>query len=120
MNQILMNTQTAEPRQSNSANLEQQARELVRDLQGPRPATYWTDFVITSLVGWISFALAVHFPLFLPPMALAAAIATFSLYRGLLFVHEISHFTRGGMEGFETAWNLLSGFPLLLPSFVYC
>ena len=100
--------------------LDEQARELVRDLQTPRPATYWTDFLATSLIGWCALAGAVHFPLLSPPMALAAAIATFSLYRGLLFVHEISHFTRGGMGGFETAWNLLSGFPLLVPSFVYC
>ena len=100
--------------------IEQQARDLVRDLQVPRPATYWTDFLFTSIAGWSCFALAVYYPLFSPMMALAAVIATFSLYRGLLFVHEISHFTRGGMEGFETAWNLLSGYPLLLPSFVYC
>jgi len=108
------------PQTNAGLSLDQHARELVRDLQSPRPATYWTDFLITSGVGWCAFVLAVRFPLFSPQMALAAAIATFSLYRGLLFVHEISHFTRGGMEGFETAWNLLSGYPLLLPSFAYC
>jgi fatty acid desaturase len=102
------------------AGLDQRARELVRDLQRPNPATYWTDFLVTTLTGWSAFVAAVHFPPFSPPMALAAVIATFALYRGLLFVHEISHFTRGGMAGFETAWNLLSGFPLLFPSFLYC
>lgn len=100
--------------------LDQRARELVRDLHTPNPATYWTDFFLTSLIGWGAFALAVQYPLFSPPMALAAAIATFSLYRGLLFVHEISHFTRDSLAGFETGWNLVCGFPLLLPSFVYC
>jgi fatty acid desaturase len=118
-----MATETLQPNPlstTNPSTLDQCARELVRDLQTPRPATYWTDFVISSVVGWTAFALAVHYPVFSPPMALAAVIATFSLYRGLLFVHEISHFTRGGMAGFETAWNLLSGYPLLLPSFVYC
>ena len=99
---------------------DQLARELVRDLHAPRPATYWTDFLLTSIIGWIAFGFAVYCPVFSPGMALAVSIATFALYRGLLFVHEISHFTRGGMQGFETAWNLLSGFPLLLPSFVYC
>ena len=100
--------------------LDQHSRELVRNLQTARPAVYWTDFLLTSFIGWSSFALAVHYPFFSPPMVWAAVIATFSLYRGLLFVHDISHFTRGGLRGFETVWNLLSGFPLLLPSFVYC
>jgi fatty acid desaturase len=103
-----------------AASLDQRARDLVRDLQSPRPATYWSDFLLTSVVGWTAFALAVYYPLYSPPMALAAVVASLSLYRGLLFVHEISHFTRGGMEGFETIWNLLSGFPLLLPSLAYC
>ena len=118
-----MATQTIQPSNLTPSGIslpDQCARELVRDLQTPRPATYWIDFVFSSIVGWAGFALAVHYPVFSPPMALAAAIATFSLYRGLLFVHEISHFTRGGMAGFETAWNLLCGYPLLLPSFVYC
>jgi fatty acid desaturase len=118
MMQAVMSPQSAAP--DAALSLDKLARELVRDLQTPRPAAYWTDFLLTSLIGWTAFALAVYYPPFSPPMALAAVIATFSLYRGLLFVHEISHFTRGGMEGFETAWNLLSGYPLLLPSFVYC
>lgn len=99
--------------------LDRQSRDLVRDLHVRRPGVYWTDFLLTTLIGWSSFALAVHYPLFSPRMVLTAVIATFALYRGLLFVHEISHFGPGGMRGFETAWNLLSGFPLLLPSFAY-
>ena len=99
---------------------DQLSRENVRDLQTPRPAVYWMDFLLTSFIGWGAFGLAVYFPFLSPPMAMAAAVATFALYRGLLFVHEISHFTRGRMRGFETAWNLLAGLPLLLPSFIYC
>ena len=99
--------------------IDHQSRDLVRGLQSRRPEIYWIDFLLTSFIGWSSFSLAVHYSLFSPLMALAAVVATFSLYRGLLFVHEISHFN-SGMRGFETAWNLLSGFPLLLPSFVYC
>jgi fatty acid desaturase len=100
--------------------LDQLSREIVRDLHTPRPFVYWIDFLATSLIGWSAFGLAVYFPFASPPMALAAVVAVFALYRGLLFIHEISHFTRGGMRGFETAWNLLSGFPFLVPSFTYC
>ena len=108
------------PAEENLVPLDQLARDLVRDLQSPRPAVYWVDFVGTCLLGWSAFAVALYFPLFSPPMAMAAAVACLALYRGLLFVHEISHFTRGGMEGFTAAWNLLCGFPMLVPSFVYC
>jgi fatty acid desaturase len=100
--------------------LDRRSRDLVRDLQTRRAAVYWTDFLLSSLTGWTAFALAVASPWLSPRMTVAAIVASFSLYRGLLFVHEISHFTRGTLRGFETVWNLLAGFPLLLPSFVYC
>jgi fatty acid desaturase len=104
---------------STEPTLDQLSRDLVRDLQSPKPVTYWTDFLLSSLAGWTAFVLAVRAPVFSVPMICWSLVAMFALYRGLLFVHEISHFTRDGMRGFETAWNLLSGFPLLLPSFAY-
>jgi fatty acid desaturase len=100
--------------------LDRQSREMVRDLQVRRPGIYWADFLVTSLIGWSWFAVAVYFPWGSPPMMFAVVAAAFAFYRDLLFVHEISHFTGDGMRGFETAWNLLAGFPLLLPSFAYC
>ena len=100
--------------------LERQSRELVRDLQNRRPAVYWTDFLLSTFIGWSAFAFAVASPWLSLRMAAGAIIASFALYRGLLFVHEISHFTPGAMPGFEAAWNLFAGFPMLLPSFVYC
>lgn len=100
-------------------SLDQLSRDLVRDLQTPKPGVYWFDFLASSLIGWSAFAFAVWSPFLSWQMWLGATVAMFALYRGLLFVHEISHFTRGGMRGFETAWNVLSGYPLLVPSFVY-
>jgi 4-cresol dehydrogenase (hydroxylating) len=99
--------------------LHQLSRNLVRDLHAPRAKVYWTDYLLTSCLGWSAFALAVYYPFLSAPMLLAMATAVFALYRGLLFVHEISHFIRGRMRGFEIVWNLLSGFPILLPAFVY-
>ena len=46
-------------------------------------------------------------------------MAVLALYRGLCFMHEISHLNPRTLPGFERAWNGLIGFPLLLPSFVY-
>jgi len=96
-----------------------QARELMRDLHGAKPAVYWTDFLLTAVVGWTSFAAAVMLRPYSPGMLFAAAAAAAGLYRGLCFIHEISHQNHRAMPRFEAAWNLLAGYPLLMPSFVY-
>ena len=98
----------------------QKTRELLRDLHRARPVIYWTDLAITALVGWTAFAGACRLPFFTPGMLLALLLAVFALYRGLCFVHEISHLNPKIVPGFEAAWNALFGYPLLMPSFVYC
>jgi len=52
-------------------------------------------------------------------MWLGVLTAAMALYRGLCFVHEISHLHRSRVRGLETAWNAIFGIPLLMPSFVY-
>ncbi len=46
-------------------------------------------------------------------------ISTLALYRALLFIHELTHLHRDALPGFRTAWNLLVGIPMLMPSFMY-
>jgi fatty acid desaturase len=41
------------------------------------------------------------------------------MYRGLCFIHELTHIRATLLPGFGTAWNIVFGVPLLLPSFVY-
>jgi len=92
---------------------------LVSDLHVARPWIFWTDMLTTAVVGWTAFAVALAAsPLSITGVtaALASALA---LYRGLCFIHEIAHLQREILPGFETAWNLLFGVPLLLPSFTY-
>jgi fatty acid desaturase len=92
---------------------------LVADLHAPRPWIFWTDLAVSAVVGWTAFAVAV----FAEPLSglswLAAIVAAFALYRGVCFTHELAHLRRRALPGFETAWNLLFGVPLLLPSFTY-
>jgi len=97
---------------------ERRSRELLRDLQSPSPGIYWIDLGASSLVGWGAFAEAVRLP-FSTGMIAWAALAALALYRCLCFLHEISHINRSGLRGFETVWNVLVGFPLLMPSFIY-
>ncbi len=106
---------------STASSFEQEdrhARTLVRDLHSPRPAVYWPDLLLSALVGWSAFGFAAVLPLG-PAMLACAAVSVLALYRALCFLHEISHIKRSALRGFETTWNLLIGFPLLMPSFVY-
>lgn len=96
-----------------------EAWSLVKDLHRPRPALFWADLLFSALAGWGGFGAALLTRPFSASMWLAFAIATCALYRGLCFVHEISHMRRSQVPGFETAWNAMFGVPLLMPSFVY-
>ncbi len=94
------------------------AKSLVRDLHSPRPAFYWPDLILSAATGWVAFGFAAALPSS-AAMLVCAGIAVLALYRALCFLHEISHIKRSALGGFETVWNLLVGFPLLMPSFVY-
>jgi fatty acid desaturase len=98
---------------------EREGKRLVSDLHTPRPAIYWTDLLLSALVGWTAFAAAVLFEPLSWRMLLASLIAVFALYRGLCFLHEISHLRQSALRGFEITWNLLFGVPMLMPSFIY-
>ncbi len=95
------------------------ARVLLRGLNRPEPLRFWTDLVLTSALGWTAFTFAVTLDFFSTRMILATAVAVLALYRGLCFVHEISHLNPRALPGFEWAWNLLLGYPMLMPSFIY-
>jgi len=96
-----------------------EGKRLVRDLHTPRPAIYWTDLLLSAIVGWTAFVGAIVFEPFSWPMLLASFVAVFALYRGLCFLHEISHLRQSALRGFETTWNLLFGVPMLMPSIIY-
>ena len=95
------------------------AHEIVADLHAPAPAIFWADLVGSAIVGWGSFAVAVAAEPFSGLMAAATLLAGLALYRGVCFTHELAHLRRSALPGFETAWNVLFGVPLLLPSFTY-
>lgn len=95
------------------------AKAVVQDLHRPNPRIYWTDLLLTVATGWGGFWCACLAAPFSPPMFVSIAIAVFALYRALCFMHELTHQSHRSLPGFETAWNLLVGFPLLMPSFVY-
>lgn len=98
--------------------LDAATRKLVSDLHTPNPAIYWSDLAASALAGWGAFVIAVVATSW-PVTMLAVFISAAALYRGLCFTHEITHLRRRAVPGFETAWNVIVGVPLLLPSFTY-
>jgi fatty acid desaturase len=98
---------------------EAEMKSLVRDLQRPDPRLYWSDLLLTAATGWIALAVAVASRPLSAVMFVSAVLAVCALYRGLCFMHEITHQNPKALAGFETAWNWLIGFPLLMPTFVY-
>jgi fatty acid desaturase len=95
-----------------------QARELVADLFEPKPWIYWTDFLVSALVGYTAAA-AYLLGSRLWIQGVGLLISSLALYRLSLFMHEIVHFRRRQMQAFKVAWNLFAGVPLLTPSFFY-
>jgi fatty acid desaturase len=100
-------------------NSHSEAWSLVKDLHHPQPVIFWTDFLLSAVTGWAGFAIVLFSKAYSMNMWLGFLVATCALYRGLCFVHEISHMRRSHLRGFETTWNALIGVPLLMPSFVY-
>ncbi|MBS0209909.1 MAG: fatty acid desaturase [Planctomycetes bacterium] len=95
-----------------------QARDIVRDLFEPSARIYWTDFLLSIILGWVGFALLRRGPT-LGWQAVGYVIAVLLFYRAGSFIHELIHLRTGTYAAFHVVWNLLCGIPLLMPSFMY-
>ncbi|MFC4254436.1 fatty acid desaturase [Altererythrobacter xixiisoli] len=94
------------------------AAELTRDIARARPEIYWPDMIGSALVGYAALAGTILVDNVWLALALGV-LSVLTLYRALLFIHEISHMHRDALPGFRTAWNALVGVPMLTPSFMY-
>ena len=94
------------------------AADLTRDLVKPRPALYWADLIASMVVGYGALAVAATSTSTLVVIA-AGVIAMLGLYRGLSFIHEVSHMKHASVPNFRLGWNVLVGVPLMTPSFMY-
>jgi fatty acid desaturase len=106
------------PPQSAEQSLARQANELARDLTRPDPRIYWLDLMATSTALYASLWLTVSAPATWAAVV-AGAIAVLALYRGISFIHELTHLRREQTPGFHLGWNLLVGVPFLTPSLMY-
>src|SRR5262245_24425116 len=80
----------------------------------PSPALYWADLILSAAIGWgalVTAGVSVG-----GPRLAWLAVATIGLYRAVIFIHELTHLTPRELPGFTTAWTLLVGIPMLVPS----
>ena len=100
---------------STSADNRNNVHQEMLDLRNHKANLYWGDLLACATVFWTLALLGSQSGHWLLP---ALTLGTFALYRMALFTHEICHFRRGVLPGFEWAWNALCGVPLLLPSYM--
>ncbi len=103
-----------------------QARNLVADLQKPKPWIYWTDFLVSIICGHLAFHALYFFPKWMPgsawlwPSLVLAYCACVLMYlRSVMFIHELVHLPKEGFQAFRVAWNAMCGIFMLVPSFLY-
>jgi fatty acid desaturase len=85
----------------------------------PKPAIYWTDFLLTTALAYAALGVYLTAPNWSAVQAISCVIAGLAFYRATVFTHEISHIPGGKFRLFRTVWNLLIGVPLMSPSFTY-
>ena len=94
------------------------AYKLCADLALARPAIYWSDLLATALVAYASLACVVLLP-WVPARFLAGTLCVLAIYRGISFIHEVTHLRKGDVPGFTIGYNVLIGVPFLVPSLLY-
>jgi fatty acid desaturase len=103
---------------NDEVGLVRQAHALTADLTTPNRTFYWLDLILTATLAWGGLALAAS--THSAPVGVAAGLVSLlALYRGLSFIHEISHLRPKDVPGFRLGWNLLIGVPLMTPSMMY-
>lgn len=82
---------------------------LTSHLKKPDLFAYWFDFMLTVFTAWSSFFVAVTSPTLSPLQCAATCVASIGFYKGVNFVHEISHHPRD-LDQFSIAYNIFFGF----------
>src|SRR5262249_18734482 len=100
-----------------SKPLDEAIRAIPIEWFQPSRAVYWIDLAASAAIGWTAFALAVRARAW--TRAGFLVVATFALYRAVLFIHELTHRAPRDLPGFTTVWNACVGIPLMMPSFLY-
>ena len=107
----------AQDERARAIELVTEAQRITADLTRPDARVYWTDLALTTVAIQAGLAAAVlaHGPL----AWIGALVCVVALYRGVSFIHELTHLRPGQTPGFRAGWNALIGVPFLAPSLLY-
>ena len=106
-----------DPRAADDKAMLRAAADLTRALNVPKPAVYWTDLLVSAVIGYAALAGAVLLGGW--EAWAAGAVAVLALYRAMSFIHELTHLKHAALPGFRAGWNALIGVPMMIPSFMY-
>jgi len=84
-----------------------------------RPLLYWSDLLVSAGIGWWAFVIGSTTAFGTLLYISVTVVAMIALLRAAVFIHEITHLRDRSLPGFTLAWNLIVGFPFLLPSLMY-
>ncbi|NIP86095.1 MAG: fatty acid desaturase [Planctomycetales bacterium] len=95
-------------------------RRIVHDLFQPDPRFYWTDFLITLTIAYVSAGIYFLSPLFSPQQIGGLVVAGFALHRLANYIHEVAHLhAKRSLRSFQITWDILVGIPTLMPSYFF-
>ena len=94
------------------------AAKLTADLNTPSKVIYWGDMLGSAVLGYAGLVGAIV-STSLPFTLASGVVAILCLYRAGLFIHELTHMRLSAVPGFWTAWHIVVGIPVMLPSFMY-
>ena len=92
-------------------------QQLPKEWFAPRPVVYWVDMLASAGLGWLALVMAATSRA--GARGFWLTLSALALYRAALFIHEVAHLAPRDIPYFKTAWNVLVGVPVLLPSFLY-
>ena len=91
----------------------------VHQISRLKPQIYWFDLMISIILAWCLFLLALNFSFKDPNFYFLIILSAIGFYRAIAFTHELVHIKKGSLPGFHFVWHLVCGMPLFAPHFLY-
>jgi fatty acid desaturase len=96
-----------------------QVHDLVRDLMAPRPAIFWSDFLVSISIAYTAVVYLLLSTNYSWAEGFALVVSSLAFYRAAIFIHELAHQPVQQLRAFRLVWNVTCGMPCMVPLFMY-